>query len=759
METYKNKDAPVWDRVEDLYGRMTSRERIRQLELFKGYALLEKPPKAGGPDGAMELAGLAAIGGDGETRLVNAGPRIDPLNFAAIVGDDGVGWIHDFYPNPDLANATQKFVIEHSRLGIPAIFIEEALHGLCKPGSTAFPSQTALASTFRPDLAYRTGRVIGTESRATGVHAVLGPTMDLTIEPRWGRVEESYGEDTCLAAAMAKEMVRGLQGGGIDKADAVMAEPKHFAAHGASMGGLNGGPAMIYGRRALYDRVLPVFEAAIKEAGAYNVMCSYNSIDGIPCANDEELLTDVLRGLWGLRGVVITDLGASKNTITIHRTAANLNESIAASWNAGVDVQFYDYPHDAFIAAMEEDLASGALRRSAFERAVKTVLKLKFLLGLFERPYIDEGLYPKITNCEEHRQVARDVADASVTLLKNNGVLPLQKNTASLAVLGYCAENYYRDAYGPFVPPERIVNSVNAITAAFEGRVQSAIGVFPLEKETEPALVEAEWKKGLEIAANAEVVIAVMGDSIKTCSEGRDRARLELPGRQREYLMELKKTGKKLILVLQTGRPAALEWEDENIDAIINQFCPGPHGGAALAKALTGEINPGGRLPVSFPRTTGNIPCIYNPLPGSPKNYIDEKAGALYPFGHGLSYTAFAYSGLECVLGETGVTCHLHVANIGGRDGEEVVQLYVKDMVSSVATSEKNLKAFSRVLIKAAQTREINLFIPYRRLALIDRRFRRVAEKGEFLLMAGASSADIRQSKSFFLEEDHYYSL
>jgi beta-glucosidase len=758
METYRDINAPVAGRVEDLYGRMTGRERIRQLDMFMGYDLLESRPTDGG---AVELAGLNAIGGDGAKRRAAAGPRIDPEQFAAIVGDDGAGWIHDCYPDPDLANAAQQYIIEHSRLGIPAIFIEEALRGFCKPGSTAFPSQTALAATFRPELAYQTGRVIGTESRAAGVHAVLGPTMDLTIDPRWGRVEESYGEDTCLAAAMAREMVRGLQGDGIDKPDAVMAEPKHFAAHGASLAGLNGGPAMIFGRRALYNSVLPVFEAAVREAGAYNVMCSYNSIDGIPCANDEELLTGVLRGLWGLRGVVITDMVASKNTIDIHRTAADMHQAIADSWNAGVDVQFYDFPHDAFIAAMEADLESGALKQSAFERAVKTVLKLKFLLGLFDNPYIDASRFPRVTNCAEHRAAAWETAEQSITLLKNNGVLPLAKDGRSIAVLGYCAEHPYMGAYGPQVPPERVTTTVRAVTAAAGAAapVSAAVGVYPLEQDLDAAAIEAEWRHGLDLAAAADVIVAVMGDTPRTCSEGRDRCHLELPGRQREYLAELKKTGKPLILVLQTGRPAALEWEAEHIDAIINQFCPGPHGGAALAAALFGELNPAGRLPVSFPRTTGAIPCVYNPLPGAPHGYVEGPAGALYPFGHGLSYTVFEYADLHCRLEATGAACALTVRNAGNRDGDEVVQLYVEDLVSSVTTPEKNLKAFSRVSLKAGESRTLDLFIPYRSLSLIDRQFRRVAEKGEFLLMAGASSADIRLSTRFMLETDRVFSL
>ncbi|MDR2478659.1 MAG: glycoside hydrolase family 3 C-terminal domain-containing protein [Treponema sp.] len=750
MEIYRDKNAPVDERVDDLYGRMTLRERIRQLDMFKGPDLLEE--KSGG--GEIELAGIAAVGGDGSARKSSAGKNIDPKKFASIVGGDGLGWLHDLYPHPDIANATQKYIIEHSRLGIPAIIVEEALRGYCKPGSTAFPSQSALASTFLPELAYKTGRVIGTEARSTGVHGVLAPSMDLTIDPRWGRVEESYGEDTFLASEMAKEMVRGMQGGGINRPDTVMAEPKHFTAHGASMGGLNGGPAMIYGRRALYNQVLPVFEAAVKDAGAYNIMCSYNSIDGIPCANNEELLTDVLRGLWGLRGIVITDMCASENTISIHRTAGNYEQAIADSWNAGVDVQFYDYPHDAFIAAMEADLQSGLLKKSAFERAVKTVLKLKFLLGLFENPYVDESIFPRVFNCAGHMDVSQKVSEASLVLLKNNGILPLQKN-ASIAVVGYCAQNPYLGAYGP--RPAFIVNSIQAISELTGCPVPYVDGVYPLEKDIDPAIVEEKWKKGLDTAAKASIVVAVLGDTLQTCSEARDRCRLELPGRQREFLMELKKNGKPVVLVLQSGRPVALQWEAENIDAIINQFCPGPFGGIALAKALYGEINPAARLPVSFPRTSSNIPCVYNPLPGAPKGYIDEPQGPLYPFGHGLGYTAFEYADLNCRLEETGLSCSLTIKNTDRHDGEEVVQLYVKDMISSVTSPEKNLKAFARIPLKSGESHRLSLFIPYRSLSLIDRQFRRVAEKGEFLLMAGASSADIRLSKSFTLKEDHYF--
>ena len=776
MDTYRDKNAPVEERVEDLYGRMTLRERIRQLDIFKGFDLLEEAPEGGGM--AVDLAGLNAVGGDGAVRRASAGKKVDTKKFAAIIGADGAGWIHDLYPHPDLANAMQKHIIEQSRLGIPAIIVEEALRGFCKPGATAFPSQMALASTFRPELAYKTGRVIGTEARAAGVHAALAPTMDLTIDPRWGRVEESYGEDTCLASEMAREMVKGMQGEGIGRPDAIMAGPKHFTAHGASMGGLNGGPAMIYGRRALYQFVLPVFEAAVKEAGAYNVMCSYNSIDGVPCACNEEMLTGVLRGLWGLRGIVYTDMCASENTISIHRTAANYNQAIADSWNAGVDVQLYDYPHDAFIAAMEEDIESGLLQKSAFERAVKSVLRLKFLLGLFENPYVDESIFPKVFNCAEHSAVSLKVAEDSLTLLKNNGTLPLQKN-ARIALIGLCSEIPYLGAYGP--KPAHVVNSIQAVSAIITAdtapigdiktppisalnemtvaAIPFAVGVYPCEKDLDQTLIEAEWKRGLEVAAAAEVIVAVMGDTPETCSEARDRCRLELPGRQREYLAELKKLGKPVILVLQIGRPAALQWEAEHIDAIINQSCPGPHGGTALAKALFGELNPAGRLPVSFPRTSGNIPCIYNPLPGAPRGYIDEPQGPLYPFGHGLSYTSFEYSGLDCRMDETGVSCTLTVKNSGNRNGEETVQLYIKDMVSSVATPVKNLKAFTRIALRSGESRSVTLLIPYRGLSLIDRQFRRVAEKGEFLVMAGSSSADIRLSLSFTLDEDRFFPL
>ena len=756
MEKYRDRKAPIAERVDDLYERMTLRERIRQLDMFMGYDLLEASKDAGRE---IELAGIASVGGDGEARkAASRGLKIDPEKYASLVGDDGIGWLHDFYPNPDVANDAQKHIIEHSRLGIPAIFVEEALRGLCKPCATAFPSQAALASTFNPQQAYKAGRVIGAESRAAGVHCVLAPTMDLILDPRWGRVEESYGEDTFLAAQMAKEMVRGMQGEGIDKSDAVMAEPKHFAAHGAPYAGLNGGPAMLTGRRALYNSALPVFEAAVREGGAYNAMCSYNSIDGIPCANNEELLTGVLRDLWGMRGVVICDLGSVENTFSIHRSVASHNEAVAASWNAGVDVQFYDFPHDKFISMMEDELKSGALKQSSFQRAVKTVLKLKFLLGLFENPYIeDESLFPKISNCDAHRYVALKTAEESVTLLKNNGILPLRKNQGTIALLGYCAESPYLGAYGPRTGP--VISFIQAISGICETRVCSALGVYPLEDGIDSAIIEAEWRKGLEVAEGAEIIIAVMGDTLKTCSEGRDRSNLELTGRQQDYLKELKKLGKPVILVLNSGRPVALKWESEYIDAIINVFCPGPQGALALAKALFGEINPAGRLPVSFPRTSGSIPCIYNPLPGAPHGYVDGPQGPLYPFGHGLSYTSFEYSELYLRPDEKGVSCTLTVKNTGNMDGDEVVQIYVKDVFSSVTTPEKNLKAFSRIALKTEESRTVSFFIPFRQLSLIDRQFRRIAEKGEFLVMAGSSSADIRLIAGFTLEEDLSFDL
>jgi beta-glucosidase len=324
-------------------------------------------------------------------------------------------------------------------------------------------------------------------------------------------------------------------------------------------------------------------------------------------------------------------------------------------------------------------------------------------------------------------------------------------------VLGYCAINPYLGAYGPLTNP--VINFLQAIGDASEARVTSALGVYPLEEGIDSATIEAEWKRGLEAASVADVIIAVMGDTKKTCSEGRDRSFLELAGRQQDYLKELKKLGKPVVLVLNSGRPVALKWESENIDAIVNVFCPGPQGALALAKALFGEINPAGRLPVSFPRSSGNIPCIYNPLPGAPHGYVDAPQGPLYPFGHGLSYTSFEYSSLELRPDDKGVNCTLAVKNTGNRDGDEVVQIYVKDVFSSVTTPDKNLKAFRRVALKAGESRTMSFFIPFRQLSLLDRQFRRVTEKGEFIVMAGSSSADIRLTSSFTLAEDLSFDL
>ena len=876
MEKYKNSSTPIQERVDDLFERMTLHEKIRQLDMFFGCEMMDER------------------GGVVKSTVAPKGAHIDPQKFNSMIGENNCGFIHDLYPDPALANEFQKYVIENTRLGIPVIFIEEALRGLCKPDCTTFPAQPALAATFRPELSYQTGRVIATETRATGVTGVLGPTMDLTLDPRWGRVEESYGEDTFLSAVMAQQMVLGLQGDGIEKPDAVMAEPKHFAAHGAPQGGLNCGPAMIGGRRGLYTSVLPVFEAAVKDAGAYNVMCSYNSIDGIPCASDHELLTDVLRGLWDMQGVVITDLGASMRTQTIHRTAETEADAITASWNAGVDVQFYDFQHDVFLQAMEESYLNGKLEKAALERAVKSVLKLKFLLGLFENPYVDESLFEKVNRCEEHLSAAEQVTRESMTLLKNNGILPLKKDVGTIAVVGACAKTPYFGAYAPAQSPEDIITAFDGIESLSKGKVLYAKAALTREDDLsvipdawlqgkngeagfqakyymsddltqKPVLErndvhmsfnwvaskpsdklpdngytvvwegqlcpdidfggwigftgndkidvwvddkeflhveyqesrdyrvsqiclekgktykikivyrkmgqghdimmgyssggENEKNEGLRVAREADVVIAVMGDSKRTCSEGFDRDRVELPGKQREFLMALKELGKPVILVLQTGRPVALEWESENVDAIINQFCPDIRGGKVLAQAIFGIDNPAGRLAVSFPRTTGNIPCHYNRLPGAAGSYLGTVAGPLYAFGHGLSYTDFAYTNLQYAMNETGVAVSVDVENTGAYDGDEVVQIYVKDVVSSVVTPEKSLKAFKRVHIKKEEKITVDLFVPYKWLALIDKDFKRVAEKGEFILMAGASSEDIRLTESFVLQENHTFPL
>ena len=866
---YQDPNLPVEERVRDLLGRMTLREKARQLDQYFGTQTFLS---AAHPRMHTVLAEGAEINWDAVRE---------------VIGQEGIGCIHDLYAYPEVNNALQKYAIEETRLGIPMLFSEEALHGLVRPGCSLFPHAITQAATFRPENARRIGRAIAAECRSMGIHETFSPVLDLAREPRWGRTEETYGEDTVLSARMGAAMVRGLQGESLSAGDSIIAEPKHYAVHGIPESGLNMSHTTI-GEREMLTDYLPVFEAAIAEAGAVNVMCSYNAIDGVPCSAHRHLLTDVLRDRWGMRGFVRSDLGAVSRLQMSHRTAASAREAIRQALCAGTDMQYYDYPHDVFQDAIVDLVQSGDMDAAVVDTAVGRVLRVKFLLGLFETPYADPMKPARVIRSAAHTAVALETAREGITLLKNDGLLPLKKTVGTVAVIGPSAGVARLGDYVPFiegfepvtllagirniVPPNTrvlweqgtgiLADELEAVPAEllsdghgnaglhgeyfnnpdFEGEpdfvrldrqvdfnwviakpddrfnmfgfsvrwtgkltpAQSFEGFlgtssqdsmrlwvdgvlladgweekagarsipFAFEagrtydirleyrKDVNGAEILLGWNRGsdafqraVEAAARSDVAILALGDNQKTCGEGIDRSELDLPGRQQELLRAIHATGTPVVLVLQNGRPITLGWESEHIPAIVEAWYPGEQGGTAMAEALFGDYNPAGRLPVSFPRILGQIPVYYNRKRGGQPRYIDGDNRPLYAFGHGLSYTSFAYGNLritpEATTPEGSVRVTVDVTNTGAYDGDEVVQLYVSDEVSSVVLPEKELRKFERVHLKQGETKSLAFTLDPKDLRLLDQQWRWVVEPGAFRVLVGASSADIRLEGTF----------
>lgn len=847
---YLDPSLPVDVRVRDLLSRMTLEEKVRQMDMYRADTLLE----------------------DG---------RFSPAKAVEVMGDLGMGSIHDLYPTPQLANRIQRHAVEYTRMGIPVLFIEEGLHGLCGSGYTIFPQAIAMAATWDVELVERIGAAIAAESRASGVHECLSPVLGLAREPRWGRTEETYGEDTYLASRMAVAMVRGMQGDSLATDHTIVAEPKHFAAHSIPEGGRNTAPSHV-GERELREVFLPVFRAAFVEGGAMSVMSAYSEIDGVPCTANGWLLTKVLREEWGFRGFVLSDLGAIAMLHNTHHVAATPKDAIRQAIEAGVDMQFYDYPNDFFQRTVVELVQEGRLSMAAIDRAAGNVLRVKFLLGLFENPYTDESLYPRVVRCREHTELALQAAREAICLLKNEGdLLPLPKDLRRIAVLGPSSDvprlgdytgggdavtllegiqaavsprtevlhlrattimggqelatvgaaqlltpdgrkqgllgEYYDNiglegtpvlvrvdpvvdfdwgngAPAPELPSDRfsvrwtgkLVSPVTVdgwVGAAsddgvrlwidgelivddwFDRAVATSSKPFHFEagraydvrleyyENGGGAAVSLGWNvgpSGIEqaaaLAASADVAIVAVGDSTRTCGEGYDRVSLELPGQQLDLIKAVYETGTPTVVVLQNGRPVTMEWIAKKIPAIVEAWYPGEAGGTAIAEVLFGDYNPAGRLPITFPKTVGQVPLFYDYKPSARRNYVEMDSRPLYPFGYGLSYTRFAYSNIRVEprrIGPAGtVTVSVDVENVGDRAGDEVVQLYVNDLVSSVTTPVAALRGFKRIHLAPGEKRTVTFTLGPEHLALLDRNMQWVVEPGEFEVRVGGNSQE-----------------
>ncbi len=708
MPLFRNADAPIEARVEDLLGRMTVEEKIRQLDLYAG---------------AKDLVDKQSDETHAAQDAVFVQEKAERL-----FGDIGVGAIHDLYPTPQQSNAIQKWVIAHNRLGIPALFIEEALHGFNT--GTVFPAPLNLSATWDRDLAQRTGAAIAAEARSTGVGMILAPVLDLAREPRWGRVEEDFGEDPYLTGQMGLAYVRGAQGSSLNTDHTLVAEPKHFVAHGSPEGGTNTSPVHM-GERELRMVMLRGFEPAIREGRAMGVMAAYHEIDGIPVTADPLLLKQILRNEWGFKGFVLSDLGAIERLYGAHHVAATPRDAACMAIHSGVDMQFYDFDHTTFQNALAYCVHNGTLPMEDLDRAVRSVLRVKFTLGLFDHPLIDTALHAKVYRSPKHLAISLQSARESMTLLKNDGnILPLSCSLRHLAVIGPNA-NVAR--YGDYEEESNGLH-ISMLDGIRKMCPQSDV-LFDDGKNLSTAVANVQA---------SDVAILGLGERQGISGEGFDRSSLDLPGNQEVLLEAMVATGKPIVLVLQNGRPLTIGWAKDHVSAILEAWYPGEFGGQAIAETLFGENNPAGRLTVTFPRSTGQLPDFYNADPSRVRKYVDDDGQPLFPFGYGLSYSTFRYDHLTALAPQPGskddVRVTVDVTNMSKREGDEVAQLYVREDVSSVETPSRTLKGFERIHLKPQETKTVTFTVPQDELAVWNAERQWAIEPGHYTVWVGGSS-------------------
>lgn len=647
-----------------------------------------------------------------------------------------------------LLNMMQRYAIENTRLGIPLLFCEENPHGHMAVGTTVFPTGIGQASTWNPELLEQMGEVMGREVRLQGAQIGYGPVLDIARDPRWSRVEETMGEDPYLSGTLGAAVVKGMQ-------QHVCATLKHLAAYGIPQGGHNAATADV-GPNKLMSDYLPSFERAVVEGGAKSVMTSYNTIDGVPCSANRWLLQDILRNSWSFKGVVFSDLNAVNAIYATQHVAADPAEAAALALKAGVDIDLGGYNYGGFL---KEAVHRGLVTEAEIDKAVRHVLWLKYELGLFDNPYVDETLAEAEVGTAESAQVAKQVALESAVLLKNDGILPFGEHINKVAVIGPNADNMYNQLGDYTAPqdPDRIVTMLEGIREKGRAEVTYAKGCA-VRDENDTNIDEA-----VRVAKAADVVVLVVGGSsardFKTsyeetgaaivnefvsdmdCGEGYDRSTLKLLGKQEELMQRIYATGKPIVTVYIQGRPMDMNLANEKSNALLTLWYPGMEGGSALADILWGDYNPAGRLPISIPRSVGQIPVYYSqPATG---DYVEESSKPLYPFGYGLSYTQFEYSDLQVIKESKSDTLYkvlCNVKNIGPYDGDEVVQLYVRDEVASIAPASKLLKSFQRIHINKGETQQVTFVLTERDLSVYSAEKGWHIESGEFTIMIGGSS-------------------
>jgi len=759
LKIYKDHNQPIEERVKDLLNQMTLDEKIAQLGSYWSYEILEN-----GEFSTQKASKLLNFG-IGQITRPGGATGFSPKQTAKLV------------------NEIQKFLVNKTRLGIPAFIHEECLSGYMTKGATIFPQMIGIASTWQPELCEQMTSRIRDQMKTLGIHQGLSPVVDVTRDPRWGRTEETFGEDPYLVLSMGVSYVKGLQSDNIK--NGVVATLKHFVGYGVSEGGMNWAPAHI-GERELREIFLLPFEAAIKEGKAKSVMNAYHELDGIPCGASKKLLRNVLREEWNFDGIVVSDYFAINSIMDYHKVASDKEQAAIKALTAGIDVELPAF--DCYKEPLKKAVESGKLPITFVDDAVKNILRLKFEMGLFENPFVDLEKVPENLDLAEDRKLAYEIAVKSLVLLKNDGILPLIRDNypiKKVAVIGPNA-NSARNLTGDYTYLTHLETLEQDAfgTSAMKG-IEFSESELPittiyeaLKEKLIPLGIEVSYSKGCEIndkdksyfteavnlAKSSDVAILVLGDKsglTKDCTTGesRDSSTLKLPGVQLELLREIKKTNTPIILVLVTGRPYSLEWADKHVSAILEAWLPGEEGGNAIADIIIGNRIPGGKLPISFPYHAGQIPVFYNHKPSGGRShwwgdYVDYPTKPLYPFGYGLSYTTFEYSNLEITVEETNVFISCEVKNIGQFEGEEVVQLYINDEVASVTRPVKELKGFKRINLKPNETKKITFELPIEVLAFYDENMKFVVERGDFKVLIGSSSEDIRLKGNFFIQDN-----
>nr|WP_299073702.1 glycoside hydrolase family 3 N-terminal domain-containing protein [uncultured Allomuricauda sp.] len=758
-DIYEDPSQTIESRVADLISQMTLNEKTCQMATLYGYARVLE-------DELPTAAWKSKIWKDG------IGNIDEHLNTIWNQKNTHTEYSYPFSTHAEAINTVQKWFIEETRLGIPVDFTNEGIHGLCHKKATPLPAPIGIGNTWNKELVYKAGQIVGREAKALGYTNVYAPILDIARDPRWGRTVECYGEDPFHIAEMGKQMTLGIQSQG------VASTLKHFAVYSVPKGARDGEARTDphVAPREMHQLHLYPFKRVIQEAKPLGIMSSYNDYDGVPVTGSRYFLTELLREQYGFDGYVVSDSEAVEYLESKHNVAEDYKEAVRQVVEAGLNIRTTFRTPESYIEPLRELVQEGKLSIKTIDSRVEDILRVKFKLGLFDHPYVeDTSAADKLVHTDADKDFERQINRESLVLLKNeNNLLPLDiSKTKNILVTGPLAKevSFMFSRYGPAENPavsiyEGIKNyGAEKIQVSYEKGCdiidsnwpESEIIPYPLSKKEQDDIDAA-----VEKAKQSDIIVAVMGEDDKRVGETMSRTSLGLPGRQLQLLQALYATGKPVVLVLINGRPLTLNWENKFVPAILDAWFPSPTAGDIIAETLFGDYNPGGKLSVTFPKTVGQIPLNFPFKPGShggqPKsgpnaNITTRVMGSLYPFGHGLSYTTFEYSNLvvtpKKLNSQAGIQVSFNITNTGKHEGDEIVQLYIKDEVSSVTTYESQLRGFERVHLLSKETKTIRFNLHPEDLVLLDKNMNWTVEPGTFKVLVGSSSENIHLTDKF----------